>query len=109
MSTLDDGSAGPADAESTATGRLPLPDGPPPTMPVEARTGGPTPPPPPDAPAEGAGGVPAGTAPEGGAAPGSSEELPPTQGVHRPDAGPGGDDLDTAARPLPNRSDADRA
>jgi hypothetical protein len=54
----------------------------------------------------GAGEVPENTAPDVTAAPGTAEELPPVQGVHMPDDGPGGSDIDTAERPVPGRERA---
>jgi len=87
----------------------------PPTMPEEARTGYAEPPAPEDYPvgsdpdlAQKAGGVPAGTAPEVATALGTSESLPPVDGVHTPDVGPGGEQLDTASRPLTQRPEAAR-
>ncbi|SHM32933.1 hypothetical protein [Cryptosporangium aurantiacum] len=82
-------------------------DGPPPTMPDEARTGYPDAPSPEDypAPAAKAGGVPHGTAPEVTTAPGTSETMLPVDGVHTPDVGPGGQEFDTDATPLPGRTD----
>lgn len=38
------------------------------------------------------------------AAPGTSEALPPVEGVHVPDTGPGGADFDTDQSPLPGRT-----
>ncbi|TQS44314.1 hypothetical protein [Cryptosporangium phraense] len=83
-------------------------DGPPPTMPSEARTGAVEQADPVDASADGAGGVPPGTAPEVEAALGTSESLKPVDGVHTPDIGPGGEDIDTAEWPLAGRPDAAR-
>ncbi|GAA3391107.1 hypothetical protein [Cryptosporangium minutisporangium] len=87
----------------------------PPTMPEEARTGYADAPTPEDYPvgsdpdlAEKAGGVPAGTAPEVTTAPGTSESMRPVEGVHTPDVGPGGRDIDTASRPLTQRPEAAR-
>jgi hypothetical protein len=90
-------------------------DGPPPTMPEEARTGYAEAPAPEDYPvgsdpdlAEKAGGVPRGTAPEVTTAPGTSESMRPVDGVHTPDVGPGGRDIDTASPPLTQRSETAR-
>ena len=107
------------------TGDLPLPDAPPPAMPESARTGGPPPepsePPGPSGRAakrgdsgnvrddddgeRAAGGIPPGTGPDVPAPYGTSEDRPAEQGIHRPDVGPGGEDLDTVSPPLPGRSD----
>jgi hypothetical protein len=87
--------------------------GPPDTMPEEARTGWAEQPDPADAPLEEEtrtevpGGVPEGTAPEVPSALWSSEAMQPVDGVHTPDVGPSGEDFDTDARPLPNRSRTD--
>jgi hypothetical protein len=79
----------------------------PPTMPDEARTGEGEAPDPEDYPVGSdsgkAGGVPADTAPEVPAALGTSESMAPVDGVHTPDVGPGGEQFDTAARPLTQR------
>ncbi|MFI5957232.1 hypothetical protein [Cryptosporangium sp. NPDC051539] len=80
----------------------------PPTMPEPARTGEGEQADPVDAPAGGAGGVPPGTAPEVAAALGTSESLEPVDGVHTPDVGPGGEQFDTASRPLTQRPEAAR-
>lgn len=89
--------------------RIPPPDAPPPTMPESARVGGTPPPPPARANVEDpdgerlAGGIPPGTGPEVVAPLGTSEEASPADGVHTPDVGPGGEDLDTASPPLASR------
>jgi hypothetical protein len=87
----------------------------PPTMPEEARTGYADPPTPEDYPVgsdpeltEKAGGVPAGTAPGVAPAPGTSEAMRPVDGIHTPDVGPGGEQFDTAATPIPGRTDHSR-
>lgn len=88
---------------------LPPPDAPPPTMPAEVRKGHEPPPPPGHAGrhrADGerkAGGIPPGTGPEVAAPLGTSEDEAPADGVHAPDVGPGGEDLDTATPPLASR------
>lgn len=114
MSQKPTESNAPVPAESDGRNPSSVPDAPPPTMPAEARRGWPPPPPPPDAPmtrADGeplSGGVPPGTAPEVPAAEGTSEDTAPTVGEHTPDVRPGGADFDTAAQPLPGRSDSAR-
>ena len=83
----------------------------PPTMPDEARTGDGEAADPEDYPVGGsgkAGGVPAGTAPDVPAALGTSESMAPVDGVHTPDVGPGGEQFDTASRPLTQRPEAAR-
>jgi hypothetical protein len=101
-------------AEEPLPDGVPLPDGPPPTMPPEVRTGAnaatdvehadPI-----RADAEAlAGGVPSGTAPSVPAAPGTAEAASPARGVHSPDDGPGGRDIDTAEPPLASRPRAAR-
>lgn len=52
--------------------------------------------------------VPLGTAPEVLPALGTSETMKPVMGVHTPDVGEGGRDFDTAATPLPGRTDHGR-
>jgi hypothetical protein len=92
---------------------LPEPDLPPETMPAEARAGEP-PPPPGHAGSRGddgeqlAGGIPPGTGPEAPAAPGTAEESGSDLGVHTPDVGPGGRDLDTDEDPLASRPRSSR-
>ncbi|WP_035857113.1 hypothetical protein [Cryptosporangium arvum] len=83
-------------------------DGPPPTMPAEARTGYAEKPAPEDYPPSGEGGVPPGTAPEVEPALGTSESMAPVDGVHTPDVGAGGQEFDTSATPLPGRADHSR-
>lgn len=39
---------------------------------------------------------------------GTSESMAPVEGIHRPDVGPGGEQLDTAERPAPNRTTGSR-
>lgn len=77
----------------------------PPTMPDEARTGYPDAPAPEDYPPRGEPGLPAGTAPDVAPALGTSESMRPVDGVHTPDIGPGGEQFDTEATPLPGRTD----
>ncbi len=105
----------PADAdEQFVDQQVPPPDAPPPTMPEEVRAGGPPPAPPGYAGkhrADGdrkAGGIPPGTGPEVPSLLGSSEETPVAEGVHDPDVGPGGGDLDTARWPLAGRPESAR-
>jgi hypothetical protein len=83
-------------------------------MPESARVGG-TPPPPTGYAgkhrADGtrkAGGIPAGTGPEAPASLGTSEDSAVAEGVHDPDVGPGGEDLDTATPPLAGRPNTSR-
>jgi hypothetical protein len=85
-------------------------------MPEHARRGGP----PPDRAGEhradehradgerAAGGIPPGTGPDVAAPYGTSEDKPADEGIHTPDVGPGGDDLDTASPPLAGRSEGAR-
>lgn len=86
----------------------------PPTMPAAAREGWDAPPPPSDMPEgpaaddPGAAGIPPGTGPDVPTAEGTSERFGPARGVHTPDDGPGGTDVDTSARPLRGRVDHDR-
>ncbi|MFG1923678.1 hypothetical protein [Cryptosporangium sp. NPDC048952] len=80
----------------------------PPTMPAEARTGYAEKPSPEDYPPSGEGGVPDDTAPEVAPALGTSESMAPVEGVHTPDVGAGGREFDTAATPLPGRTDHSR-
>jgi hypothetical protein len=90
-----------------ARGAPPPPDAVPPTMPAEARTAR-SALAPEDYPAPGdeaAEGVPPGTAPEVQPALGTSETMAPATGVHTPDVGEGGAEFDTAATPLPGRTD----
>ena len=49
-------------------------------------------------------GAPQRTVPDVPPAQGTSEAMRPVQGVHTPDVGPGGDDVDTARRPMPGRT-----
>jgi hypothetical protein len=53
-------------------------------------------------------GVPADTAPEVPPMLGTSETMAPVDGVHTPAVGPGGEDFDTDATPLPGRTDHSR-
>lgn len=72
----------------------------------------------PDDPTAGAGGhaatdrpqvgAPEGTLPDAPAAEGTSEAAEPVQGVHTPDVGPGGEQVDTAATPVPGRTEGSR-
>ena len=106
----DQTSSAEAAAPLDALGALPLPDAAPATMPAEARLRRVGPPAPDDypAPEEAAFGVPPGTAPDVPPALGTSETMAPAIGVHTPDVGDGGRDLDTAATPLPGRTDYNR-
>jgi hypothetical protein len=107
------GNASPS-LESGVQPGVPAPDLPPPTMPRSARTGTEPPPPPErasvtrdgDSPA---GGVPHGTAPEVQAAEGTAEAAAAAEGIHTPDVGPGGSDIDTDERPLTARPRTTRA
>jgi hypothetical protein len=54
------------------------------------------------------GSLPPGTGPEVPPALGTSETMTPVLGVHTPDVGEGGRDFDTAATPLPGRTDHGR-
>lgn len=49
-------------------------------------------------------GVPERTVTDVTPAPGTSEAMAPVEGVHTPDAGPGGEQFDTAAPAVPNRT-----
>ena len=98
----------PAEDQPPAT-EAPSADVPPPTMPESVRAGGDPPPPPgsgeqyrPDGERK-AGGIPPGTGPQVPAPLGTSEDRPPETGVHTPDVGEGGDDMDTASPPLASR------
>ncbi len=53
-------------------------------------------------------GVPGRTVTDVTAAPGTSEGMAPVQGVHTPDAGPGGAQFDTDQPPVPGRTTGSR-
>jgi len=57
----------------------------------------------PQSPVPAPGMVPGGTAPAVQASFGTSETMQPVQGVHTPEVGPGGEDIDTAAHVTPGR------
>jgi len=95
------GAGGPGDEREGALGRAPgdVPEGPAGDRAVRDATTSP------DAHESGGrnAGIGPGTGLEAPAPLGTSEGMAPVQGVHVPDVGPGGDDLDTADPAVPGR------